>query len=473
MNNKKILVVDDEPAVRFGLREYLGAHGFEVIEAQSCSEARERFARIQPDVALIDYRLDDGNAVELMAELRELDSGVPMLVLTGHGSIDLAVEAIKQGAEHFLTKPIELPALLVVLRRVLETRRLHRRQRANSVREQRDEIDPFLGESEAIRTLAEQAGRVRDAELPLLIQGETGTGKSLLAAWLHRHGPRADEAFVDINCAGLVADLLETELFGHQKGAFTGANAAKTGLLEVADRGTVFLDEIGDVDATIQPKLLKVLEERRFRRLGEVRDRQVDIRLIAATHQDLRSLVDQGRFRSDLYFRISTIPLRMPALRERREDIPILAAALLRRIAADTGRPDLSLSPAALGAMQRYRWPGNIRELRNVLERAVLFSDGRRLEVGSMQFDSPGQQARSADDRDGGSNEAGNEGCDDGRDADDLTLTLEAVQRRHIERVMRDEGGRVEAAARRLGMPRSSLYQKLKLYGAGPSRRPQ
>ncbi|MEE8218183.1 MAG: sigma-54 dependent transcriptional regulator, partial [Vicinamibacteria bacterium] len=281
------------------------------------------------------HMLPDGTALDLLPRIKELDASLPVIVLTGHASIDLAVRAVKEGADQFLAKPVELPALLVLLRRLLESQRARRRQIAGRTRQAREEIDPFIGSSAPLRKLAEEARRVAASSSPILIEGETGSGKGVLARWLHRNGPRADEPFVDMNCAGLSRDFLETELFGHEKGAFTGAVSAKVGLLEVAHRGVVFLDEIGDLDPQVQPKLLKVLEEKRFRRLGEVRDRQVDIQLIAATHQNLAAMARERKFRSDLYYRISTIPLRVPPLRERPEDIPALARRLVEGFSAD------------------------------------------------------------------------------------------------------------------------------------------
>src|SRR5688500_8304362 len=375
----RVLVVDDEPGVRFGLREFLEAKGFDVDEAATCVAAEAMFKSRRPDVAILDYSLPDGNALDLLPRLRALDATVPQVILTGHGSIDLAVRAVKEGAEHFLTKPVELPALLVILRRLLDAQRHRQRHAAGVRREATGRIDPFALPSAAIRALAEDAERVARSESPVLVLGETGVGKGVLARWLHDHGPRAEEAFVDLNCASLSRELLESELFGHEKGAFTGAVAAKEGLLEVAHRGTLFLDEIGDVDAAVQPKLLKVLEEGRFRRLGDVRDREVDVRLIAATHQDLAVAVREKRFRSDLYFRISALPLLIPPLRERPEDIAVLARALLDRIGFEVGRTDLSLSEDAVAALQAYSWPGNTRELRNVLERAVILGQGQVL----------------------------------------------------------------------------------------------
>jgi DNA-binding NtrC family response regulator len=444
MAKEKVLIADDEVGVRFGIRDFLESKGYDVEEAESCQRTLEVFQNSRPDVAIVDYVLPDGNAIDLLPRLKEIDPTAPLIILTAYGSIDLAVQAVKEGAEHFLTKPVELQALLVILRRLLEDRRNRHRQLAGKSRQAREDIDPFLGISAAIRQLAEQARRVLATESPILIQGETGTGKGVLAKWLHDHGPRAEDALVDLNCAGLSQELLESELFGHAKGAFTGAVTSKTGLLEVAHRGTVFLDEIGDMDPQVQPKLLKVLEEKRFRRLGDVRDRHVDIRLIAATHQDLSRLVREKKFRSDLYFRISTIPLFVLPLRDRAEDIPLLVRHLLGRLAADLGRGDVRLAPDAEQALQAYPWPGNIRELRNVLERALLLSGRSVLGRQDLRFDAP-LAAELA--------------------ADDAHLTLAGLERRHIELVLRAEHGRVEQAARRLGIPRSSLYQKIKQYG--------
>lgn len=443
MTRNKILVVEDEIGVRFGIQNFLEASGYEVSWTETCKGAVESFKRYRPDAVIVDYMLPDGNALELLPRLKEIESGAPIIILTGHGSIDLAVRAIKEGAEQFLTKPVELPSLLVVLQRLLENQRNKQKQLAGKSLQVRQVIDPFLGTSAAIRQLAEQAARVLNADSPVLIQGETGTGKGVLAAWLHYNGPRAHEALVDLNCAGFSRELLETELFGHEKGAFTGASNMKTGLFEVAHRGTVFLDEIGDMDPQIQPKLLKVLEEKRFRRVGELRDRQVDIRLIAATHQDLNQLVREKKFRGDLYFRVSTVPLTVPSLRDRIEDLPVLAEYLLSRIAADMGQGDICLAPDAIHALMNYSWPGNIRELRNVLERAVLLTEGETLRRKDLRLDAA-----------------------TGEDpvAEWKNLTLSELEQRYIAKVLTEERGNVERAAKRLDIPRSSLYQKIKRY---------
>ena len=449
MARNKILIIDDEPGARFGVRDYLETNGYEVDEAPTCQAAQELFRTRRYDAAIVDYMLPDGNALELLPRMKEMNPHAPVIVLTGYGSIDLAVQAVKLGAEQFLTKPVELPALMVVLQRLLENERNRQKQLARRPRPSRLVNDPFVGSSAAVRQLAEQAQKLLATERPVLLLGETGSGKGVLALWLHNNGPRAEEAFVDINCGGLSRELLETELFGHEKGAFTSATTSKPGLLEVAHRGTVFLDEIGDMDLLVQPKLLKALEEQRFRRLGDIRDRFVDVRFIAATCQDVKQLVQEKKFREDLYFRISTLVVSVPPLRERREDIPLLARDILRDFAAELGREEAVLTPDAEQGLCAYRWPGNIRELRNVLERAVLLGDRCPIERRHLYF---------------------NEAAVEAPPEADLNLTLEELERRHIERVLQREQGNVEQAAKHLDIPRSSLYQKIKRYGLKMSR---
>jgi DNA-binding NtrC family response regulator len=436
----RFLVVEDDDLIRRSLRRFFEKSGHDVLEAASVAEAQALMRRARPDAAVLDYQLPDGDGLVLLHALRAVDPGLPAVILTAHGSIDLAVRAIKEGAEQFLTKPVELPTLLLILRRAMENRRNRQSTLASRSRAARENIDPFLGESPAIRRLAEQAQRVASSSATVLLQGESGVGKGLLARWIHDNGPRAAEAFVDLNCAGLNRELLESELFGHQKGAFTGAVADKLGLFEIAHRGTLFLDEVGDADVQVQPKLLKILEEQRFRPLGGVRDREVDVRLIAATHHDLRQLVGEGKFRDDLYYRISAIPLFVPPLRERGADVGLLARALLERISVDMGFPGVKLARDAERVLARHAWPGNVRELRNALERAVLL--GNRTEIAAPDLAdelSPRSQPGRA-----------------------LPLTLEQAERVHIEAVLREESGDVRRAAAVLGLSRSALYEKIK-----------
>jgi len=444
MPKKSILVGDDDPAVRGALKDYLQVLEYEVTEATSCEAIKRSFEICCPDAAILDYSLPDGTALDLLPYLKQAYPGVPIILLTGNGTIQLAVKAIKDGAEQFLTKPVEMAAIAVVLERTLRNQRDHRKQLAGTAREKRETVDPFIGTSDSIRRLADQAERVCGSHCPILIAGETGSGKGVLARWIHDHSLRADEPFVDLNCAGFGRELLETELFGHEVGAFTGAVQRKMGLLEVAQKGTVFLDEIGDMDLHIQPKLLKILEEKRFRRLGDTRERQLDIRLVAASHENLANLVQQQRFRSDLYFRINTVILEVPPLRERLQDIPMLAQQFFQRIAVDLGRLHLTISDPTLQTLRRYAWPGNIRELKNVIERAVLLATGDAINPEDLHLELEAKVPIKSD---------------------ESHLSFKEIQKLHIQKVLEAENGNIERAATRLQMARSTLYNKMKAFG--------
>lgn len=446
MVKNRILIVDDDPAIRFSVSDFLGSRGFDVEEAGTLEDARLQLVQTRPDVMILDHVLPDGEAVEAIDELLTLDPHVVIVVLTAHGTIELAVQAIQKGAEQFLTKPIELPALEAVLDRCLEARRL-RRKAASRERRSRNEIDPFLGTSPAIRELRSKALRVLATDSPILILGETGTGKGVLARWLHAQGHRKAETFVDLNCAGLSRELLDSELFGHARGAFTGAVQDKEGLLELAHHGILFLDEIGDMSLPIQGKMLKVIEEKRFRRLGDVRERHVDVQLVAATHRDLMERQQEGSFRTDLYYRISTVPLQIPPLRRRRLDLPLLAKDLLDRLRVDLKRGEIELDPQAVERLQEHDWPGNIRELRNVLERAVLSASGDILRAEDFHFD-----------------------ASSGRPAGPVSkaATLAQAEEQQIRTALEQESGHVVRTAERLDIPRSTLYVKLKDYDIDP-----
>jgi DNA-binding NtrC family response regulator len=439
----KILLIEDDPAVRHGMAAFLRANGLDVEETETCQRALERFKAVGHDVIVADYSLPDGTSLDLLPQVKKLSEETPFIILTAHGSIDLAVRAIKEGAEQFLTKPVESKSLLVLVRRLLQQQRLRKRQEA-AARLQPGMLDPFVGSSPQIRRLDERARLMLEWDSPVLILGETGSGKGVLARWIHVHGPRREEAFVNLNCAGLTRELLESELFGHERGAFTGAVNPKPGMLEVGHRGIVFLDEIGDMDPAIQPKLLKALEEKTFRRLGDVRDRHVDIRLIASTNLDLEAMVQGKKFRDDLYYRISTLTLRIPPLRERPEDILVLAQNILRGVCARMGKPMVALSAAAEASLQKYPWPGNIRELSNVLERAMILLKGDLLDTADLGLDG----APSIPWADGSK-----------------LLTLREMERVHIERVLAKTGGNVTEAAGILGMARRTLYDRLKSLG--------
>jgi DNA-binding NtrC family response regulator len=438
---QKVLLIEDDEAIRFGVERYLVQSGFVVDCSSTCSDALERFRSFGPNAVVTDYRLPDGEALELIAAFRRIDRNVPILVLTGYGSIDLAVRAVKQGAVNLLTKPIDLEGLVNELRqhlRPIVTSGVHRTASKS----------PYFGQSAIMRELRDHAERLRDVDVSTLILGETGTGKTMLGRWLHDSGHRATKPFVDLNCAGLARDLVESELFGHERGAFTSAHAAKPGLFELADGGTIFLDEIGDVDLAVQPKVLKAIEEKRFRRMGSTKERVVDARVIAATHRDLREASMEGAFRADLYFRLSTVTISIPPLRARAADIPQLARDLLDSMCAHLDRSPPELTRDAETTLLTYAWPGNIRELRNVLERALYLAPGSELTSKDLAIGDTRSSLRMP-----------------------AAPTLDEVERLHIERALAHHGN-VGEAAKSLGISRSTMYQKLKVYGIALSRTP-
>ena len=430
----RVLLIEDEPAIRLSLGRFLKRHAYEISEATTCSAGESSFLQRRPDVVICESQLPDGNALEILARLRRADSSVPILVLSDHASIELAVRALKEGVEQFLTKPVDLDALLALLDRLTREKRRREAQRAIAEREARSAGDPFIGTSAAILELRQQALRLAAGDGPVLVLGEAGSGKGVLSRWIHAQGPRAAEPFVELNCAGLSRELLENDLFGHEQEATTDAQKARPGLLEIADKGTLSLEEIGEVDLQVQPRLFKVLEEKTFRRSGDVKDRTVDVRLVAATQHDLASAVREKKFRSDLFYRIGVLPVRIPPLRERREDVSPLARALLPA--------GVELSREAEAALEAYPWPGNIRELRNVLERARVLTSRKVLEPSDLRLER--------------------------NEPADLTAnsaSLDEVERRHIERVFRREKGKVLRTASVLGISRSSLYDRLQRYG--------
>lgn len=435
-----VLIVEDNTPLRVAMANYLRRLGVEVAQAESLAGARSLQGSADAfDVTIIDYQLPDGTALDLLRVMRERASDESTIVLTGMGSIELAVRAIKAGAEHFLTKPVDLESLGLLVQRMLDTRRA-RRNDASSRLGRRKVPEPFVGQSRAIEELRELSRAVLASDAPILIQGETGTGKGVLARWLHDHGPRREEPFVDLNCAGLSHELVSSELFGHVRGAFTGASSNKPGLLEAANRGTLFLDEVGELDPLVQPKLLKVLEERTYRRVGDVVPRACDVRLISATHRSLWALAKAERFREDLRFRINTLTLDVPPLRERREDIPDLARLLLDGM----GAINVEVTADALDSMRRYPWPGNIREMRNVLERAILFKRGETVDRDALRFD---------------------RNLEPDPLPSHILCSLDDAEARHIAATLRHLSGKVDEAARVLGVSRSTLYAKIKRHG--------
>ena len=381
---KAILLIEDETILAKNMALYLEHHDCEVHATETAEEGLAVLDRVKPDAVVLDFNLPGMDGLEALRRLQALAPSLPVVMITGHGNVEMAVEAMKLGAREFLTKPISLAKLKLVLDKAMEDAR---RDRTIDYLTSRDnEALPrhgLVGESTAIRQLRGSLQQLLDAEAHMspsglstppavLILGETGTGKEVAARTLHFSGRRREKPFVELNCAALPAQLLESELFGHERGAFTGANERKLGLVETAEGGTLFLDEIGDMDLGLQAKLLKLLEERTMRRVGGLRELSVDVRVIAATHRPLETLVQEGRFRADLYFRLCVVRLVIAPLRDRERDPLLLAEHFLGELAARYGRPTPSISPAAQRRMLAHSWPGNVRELRNVLEQALL-----------------------------------------------------------------------------------------------------
>jgi two-component system response regulator AtoC len=368
---KTVLIIDDERSLRFSIGEWARDAGFHPLEAASGSEAVERLRAHDVDAVLLDLKLADEDGLQVLRRLREIDATLPVVMLTGHGTIEHAVQATRLGAYDFMLKPPDLGHLEVVVRRALEHARLQRE--VEHLRSGSPQTQPMLGASAGLRRVIQQLDKVAASNAAtVLIQGETGVGKELMARYLHSRSARASAAFIDLNCSAIPEQLLESHLFGHEKGAFTDAKHFRKGLFDLADGGTLFLDEIGEMAPQLQSKLLRVLETRGFRRVGGHTDIWVDVRIVAATHRDLKLQVAEGRFREDLFFRLNVVPIQMPPLRERRDDIPMLAEHFIGRFCGEMGRPVCRLAPEALRSLAGYAWPGNVRELRNVIERVLL-----------------------------------------------------------------------------------------------------
>jgi DNA-binding NtrC family response regulator len=444
-----LLFVDDDPDVLRSIGDYFERLGFEVFREATGEAALEAYARHRPDVVILDLKLPGLDGMQVLEQLRRQDASV--LLLTGYGDIATAVRAMQLGAENFLTKPVDMGHLAAVVARALDKVRLRRHNALLVSRLSPAADDEALGVSGPMRDLARQLALLAESErTTVLLTGESGTGKGWVARLIHKLSPRGTAPFVDVNCAGLSATFLDSELFGHEKGAFTDAKEMKQGLFEIADRGSLFLDEIAELTPELQPKVLKAIEDKSFRRLGGTREIQVDVRLIAATNRDIGEAVRSGRFREDLYYRLNVIPLHLPPLRERARDDRL---ALLKRLFADL-RAELRESPAEISseALERllgYAWPGNIREMRNVLERALIVSRGAT-QLGPEHL--PPELGRRPAEGLGGETERAQ------------PASLEDVERQHIERTVRRHGGNRTRAAEELGISRATLINKIKAF---------
>ncbi|HZS07122.1 MAG TPA: sigma-54 dependent transcriptional regulator [Blastocatellia bacterium] len=463
MAEYKVLIVDDEEAARYGMRRAL--RNYEITEAASVDEARKAVAASRPDLLLLDINLPGTSGLDYLRELAASEDTPPVVMITAHGSERTAVEAIKAGAYDYLAKPFEVDELRLVVRNALEATGLRREnERLREELQSARGIGDLLGTSEPMRRVYDLINKVAATDVTVLIRGESGTGKELVARAIHeKSAHRRKGEFIAMNCAALPGELIESELFGHERGAFTGAATQRKGKFEMASGGTIFLDEIGDMSATTQAKLLRVLEERRIERLGSSHSIPVDVRVISATNRDLEADVAAEKFRGDLYYRLRVVQISLPPLRERQSDIPLLATHFLQKYAAKYNLRCVEVGSEAMARLVAYDWPGNVRELRNAIERGAVLADGTSLrasdlpdEIQAKRTESPSARAASIT-----------------TDPDHLSIPYQAdfrearreFERAYIERCLIETGGNVTRAAERIGMHRQSLQQKLKDLG--------
>ena len=453
-----ILVVDDEAGVRASLEGVLGDEGYAVHAVETGEAALLALGARRFDLVLLDVWLPGRDGLEVLGRIRETDAELPVVVISGHGTIETAVKAVRLGAQDFVEKPLSLEKTLLAVKNALQRRRLESEVRV--LKQRLDERYVMVGESPALRRLRAEIEQAAPSNGRALIFGENGTGKELVARAIHAGSLRASGPFVEVNCAAIPEELIESELFGHVKGAFTGALAARKGKFELADGGTLFLDEIADMSLKTQAKVLRALQEQRIEPVGGAGSVEVDVRVIAATNKDLEEEIREGRFREDLFFRLNVIPFRVPPLRERREDVPLLARHFMDLLSAEHGRRPRSIAPEALAALAQLPWPGNVRELRNIIERLVIMTPGDTIErrhlPASLLEVLPAEAAAAED--------AGAVGGS-------LVEAREAFERRYILEKYRECGGNMSRTAEALGVERSNLYRKMKAYGLLPARR--
>ncbi len=445
---KRLLIVDDEPSIRKVLAAHLTREGYEVITAQDGGEGISLLNREPFQAVVTDLQMPGIGGLEVLHWCRSNHPGLPVIIITAHGTVDTAVEAIKLGAHDYVTKPFDRDDLLRIIDKAVKTEE----RGAQALAPGAGRFD-IIGRTPGMGRVYGLIERVADSPTTVLITGESGTGKELVARALHQQSNRADAAFISVNCGAIPENLFESELFGYEKGAFTGAGASKPGRFELADGGTLFLDEVGELPLDMQVKLLRVLQDRSFERVGGVRSMTVDVRLVAATNRDLAEEVQRGAFRQDLYYRLAVIPVALPPLRDRAQDIPLLVDHFLERFNERLGRTFTGLTPGAIEALKGYEWPGNIRELENLMERTVLLADGDMIDVDDLPGMGGGAALPDADDLDGmGLKEY-------------VRVHTAKLERDRILKVLEAEDNNVTRAAKRLGISRKSLQTKMKEYG--------
>ena len=451
----RILVVDDEPEIRRSVRMILEYEGYDVQEASSGPEALALVEREPPDLMFLDIKLGGIDGLETLQKIRQTNETLPVVIISGHGTVSTAVEATKLGAFDFIEKPLASERVLVTIRNALDQTRLvdenRTLKRAVEARHQ------MIGESVSLRQIWDSIKRAAPTTATVLLLGESGAGKELVARAIHRNSLRSRERFIQVNCAAIPEELIESELFGHEKGSFTGATEKQIGKFEQADRGTIFLDEVGDMSAKTQAKVLRVLQEGEVERLGSAKTIKVDVRVIAATNKDLEAEIERGTFREDLYFRLSVIPIRVPPLRDRREDIPVLVRHFVDLFSRENNRRPQRFTPAALEFMQKARWEGNVRELKNTVERLLIMTPGDTIDVDDLRDvvrveTRPPAPAASGD---GGAAPLA---------PGTLREFKESAERKFLVEKLRENAWNISKTAEVIGTPRSNLYKKLEQY---------
>lgn len=448
---RSILVVDDEESIIRSLDGILTDEGFEVQRAFNGKAALERIEEEIPDLVLLDIWMPELDGLETLVRIKESCPGLQVVMMSGHGTIETAVKATKLGAYDFIEKPLSLEKVLLTINNALEHNRLE--EEISLLKEREKGRDRITGSSEAIRDLKEQIRIVAPTNAWVLISGENGTGKELVAHTIHRLSKRNSKPMIEVNCAAIPEELIESELFGHEKGAFTGAGAMKRGKFDLAHEGTLFLDEIGDMSLKAQSKTLRILQERKFERVGGSKTIQVDVRVIAATNKDLEAEIEKGAFREDLYFRLNVIPIKVPPLRERDEDISELIEEFAGTFSLDTNQPPKRFSEEAIRILQKYHWPGNVRELKNLVERLVIMTSSE--EISAVDIPPPFNSAAGVSD-------------DMEVSLSDFDTYREArarFEKAYIARRLREHNGNVSQTAEAIGLERSNLHKKIKAYG--------
>jgi len=462
----RILVIDDEAAIRDSLRMILEYEDYGFMGAASGQEGISLVQRDRPDLVLLDIKMPGMDGMEVLRTLHAHDDTLPVVMISGHGTTTTAVEAIKSGAIDFLDKPLSSERVIVTVQNALKRHELSQENRELKLAmESKYEI---VGESPALRKVLEAVKRASPTNATVMLLGESGVGKELVARTIHRNSPRSGQRFIQVNCAAIPEELIESELFGHEKGSFTGATEKQIGKFEQADRGTIFLDEIGDMSAKTQAKVLRVLQEQEVERLGSARTIKVDVRVIAATNKDLEDAIQRGEFREDLFFRLNVIPIVVPPLRERREDIPKLVQHFAKRKADEHNLKAKRFDPRAMDALQRYRWRGNIRELRNTVERVLIMTPGDAIRVEDLPLDvtgdAPSRPSLPADAAAPAAHDAP-VGIRSTPPAGTLREFKDAAERAYLVQKLRENGWNISKTAEVIDTPRSNLYKKLEQYG--------